>query len=169
MYHLYLFVDSDDNELKNKYIEKAAKHNQMLAENSHPDSGFDLMLPDKTEFMAMIPKFVNFQVKCAMVRELHDSNKPSAFYMYPRSSISKTHIRLANNVGIIDSGYRGCIGGYFDVVNTMTGTTLDKMFRVTQLCSPNLEPFRVTIVHEDSLLGETLRGSGGFGSTGTSA
>ena len=167
MYHLYLFVDSNDEELKNKYIEKAEKHNHMIIENQHPDSGFDLMLPDKTEFIAMSHKFVNFHVKCAMVREFSGSIKPSAFYMYPRSSISKTHIRLANNVGIIDSGYRGCIGGYFDVVNTMTGTTLDKMFRVTQICSPNLEPFKVTIVENDSDLGATLRGEGGFGSTGT--
>ena len=167
MYHLYLFVNSDDNELRNKYIEKAEKHNQMLIQNSHPDSGFDLILPDKTEFMAMSSKFVNFQVKCSMVRESADAIKPSAFYMYPRSSISKTNIRLANNVGIIDSGYRGCIGGYFDVVNTVTGTTLDKMFRVTQLCSPNLEPFKVTVVDDDSVLGNTLRGEGGFGSTGT--
>ena len=29
------------------------------------------------------------------------------FYVYPRSSISKTPLRMANSVGIIDSGYRG--------------------------------------------------------------
>ena len=88
-----------------------------------------------------------------MVRELHDSTKPSAFFICIRDQVfQKTHIRLANNVGIIDSGYRGCIGGYFDVVNTMTGTTLDKMFRVTQLCSPNLEPFRLRLFMRTAFL-----------------
>jgi dUTP pyrophosphatase len=167
MYHLYIFINSDDDELKNKYQEKIYQHNQMICDNSHPDSGFDLMLPDDTEFMPFSSTFVNFKIKCAMMVENPDSNTPTAFYMYPRSSISKTHIRLANNVGIIDSGYRGCIGGYFDVVNTNSATTLEKMFRVTQICSPTLDPFKVTLVQNDSELGVTVRGSSGFGSTGT--
>ena len=30
-----------------------------------------------------------------------------AYFLMPRSSISKTPLRLANSVGLIDSGYRG--------------------------------------------------------------
>ena len=37
--------------------------------------------------------------------------------MYPRSSLSKTMLRLANSVGIIDAGYRGHLIGMFDVIN----------------------------------------------------
>jgi len=46
---------------------------------------------------------------------------PLSFYIAPRSSISKTPFRLANSIGIIDSGYKGyteekqdCIGAMFD-------------------------------------------------------
>ena len=37
--------------------------------------------------------------------------------MYPRSSIYKTPLRLANNTGIIDSGYRGNLMGAFDNIS----------------------------------------------------
>jgi dUTP pyrophosphatase len=35
--------------------------------------------------------------------------KNVSYYLYPRSSISKTQFILQNNVGIIDAGYRGHI------------------------------------------------------------
>ena len=39
-----------------------------------------------------------------------------SYYLYPRSSVStKTPLRLANSVGIIDSGYRGNIKAVFDI------------------------------------------------------
>ena len=30
-----------------------------------------------------------------------------SYYLYPRSSISKTPLRMSNSTGIIDAGYRG--------------------------------------------------------------
>ena len=87
---------------------------------------------------------------------------PTAFYMYPRSSISKTPFRLANNVGIIDCGYRGNLGAYFDCFSNST-EKITKGSRLLQICSPNLLPFRVVLVNS---LDETIRGAGGFGSTG---
>jgi dUTPase len=46
-----------------------------------------------------------------------DSGKSfsTGYYMYPRSSLSKTKLRLANSVGIIDSGYCGFLIGMFDI------------------------------------------------------
>jgi dUTP pyrophosphatase len=88
--------------------------------------------------------------------------------MYPRSSISKSVFRLANNVGIIDSGYRGNIGAFFDIY----GGTSDVYFmergsRFIQLCNSKLEPFKVVVTNDVILPGgETERGAGGFGSTG---
>ena len=38
---------------------------------------------------------------------IDSNNNYLSYYLYPRSSISKLNIRLANSVGIIDSGYRG--------------------------------------------------------------
>lgn len=101
----------------------------------------------------------------------------TGFYMYPRSSLSKTQLRLANSVGIIDAGYRGNLMGMFDVVNTNTNTNINintnadyigrAYERYVQICAPALVPIIVKIVKSTKELGEiTQRGDGGFGSTG---
>ena len=57
-------------------------------------------------------------VRQAWITHIYDEKKnnwePTGYYSYPRSSISKTPLLLANNVGIIDSGYRGNIKVAFD-------------------------------------------------------
>ena len=86
--------------------------------------------------------------------------------MYPRSSISKSNLRLANNVGIIDAGYRGHLIGMFDLKYS-DSITINKFDRYLQICAPNLIPIVVEIVNSREELGEdTDRGNGGFGSTG---
>ena len=91
--------------------------------------------------------------------------------MYARSSISKTDLRLANNVGIIDSGYRGNLIGMFDVLARDAcpadgAVRLISVHRLLQICAPGLEPFWIEYTSDESDLGATARGSGGFGSTG---
>jgi dUTP pyrophosphatase len=116
-----------------------------------------------------LPK-IDFGIVCSMYELNKDGTtnylSPQSFYMYPRSSISKTKYRLSNNVGIIDSGYRGNIGAYFDIYNgTNESYTMERGSRFVQLCNPRLEPFIVKVVNE--LVGQqTERGVGGFGSTG---
>ena len=90
---------------------------------------------------------------------------PVGYYIYPRSSTgSKSPLRLANSVGIIDAGYRG---DYITVFDNWRGTDyqVEKFQRLVQICPPNLTyPMFVDVVDD---LGEpTLRGEGGFGSTG---
>jgi dUTP pyrophosphatase len=85
----------------------------------------------------------------------------TGFYMYPRSSLSKTRLRLANSVGIIDSGYRGHLIGAFDALDDYSVQAGD---RLVQVCAPGLVPIMVTVL--DDLGDVTARGSGGFGSTG---
>lgn len=103
---------------------------------------------------------------------------PSGFYLYPRSSISKTRMRLANSVGIIDAGYRGDIIAAVDTIGLFgsndiwhvwkeTLSPIKKYDRYFQLCAPDLSPFLVHIVDTEAELGApTIRGQGGFGSTG---
>jgi dUTP pyrophosphatase len=94
-------------------------------------------------------------------------SKPESFYMYPRSSISKSNFRLSNNVGIIDSGYRGNIGAFFDIYGgTNDVYIMEKGTRYVQICNSKLEPFKVVVVNDVILPGNTERGTGGFGSTG---
>ena len=100
------------------------------------------------------------------------------FYLYPRSSISKTRMRLANSVGIIDAGYRGDLIAAVDTIGLFgsadiwhvwkeTLSPIKKYDRYFQVCAPDLSPFMVHIVDTaQELSPPTARGQGGFGSTG---
>ena len=175
--------------LEEKYKNAIANHNSNV-ENRFPDSGFDLFLPrefspeNKTEKIDYKIKAAMFKTMSSLQVERENQNalsfnisEPMPYYLYPRSSISKTRVRLANNVGIIDSGYRGNIGAYFDVrdhrreggrTGDLCGpeTVLEKHQRVLQICSNDLSPFKVILIKNIGNLGATERGQGGFGSTG---
>ena len=174
-----LFISVNDNqpELENVYKDAIIKHNKNV-DQLYPDSGFDLFLPDELPDNERHTRKIDFGIQTAMFESLnaicdyeYKVSNPLPFYLYPRSSISKTRVRLANNVGIIDSGYRVNIGGYFDILPPpppppLTTTILEKHQRVIQICSNNLEKFKVVFIKNIESLGETERGAGGFGSTG---
>jgi deoxyuridine 5'-triphosphate nucleotidohydrolase len=87
------------------------------------------------------------------------------YYMYPRSSMYKSGIMLANSVGIIDRTYRGTLKALVTNLNEHTYPNVVAGTRIMQIVAPDMGHIReIKIV--DSL-SETVRGSGGFGSTGT--
>ena len=166
-YILYMHVDRRMRDLDDIYNEKTIVHNQQLLTNDNPDSGFDLFTPTDVQMSVDHVNKIDLMVKCKMVKiDSRGREIPSAFYMYPRSSISKQKVRLANNVGIIDSGYRGNLCGMFDVIYKNSDHICEKHTRLLQICTPTLEPFRIIKVQSDIELGSTQRGQGGFGSTG---
>ena len=161
---LYLFVDSDDEQLLKWYKEKVEEHNNHVNNDSNPNSGFDICMTDDYTFnYGFISQKVDSHLKCSMV----DSNtkKSVGFYTYPRSSISKTPLILANHVGIIDSGYRGNLIGAFRNLSH-DNFKVNKYDRLLQICHSTLCPFNVVLVDSVDKLGVTSRGEGGFGSTG---
>ena len=150
------------------------------------DSGFDLFMPKNLNFQAWETQIVDLGISCAaykicpMTRDERRGRDafadfgvphhlrgmklvPSPFYIYPRSSISKTPFRLANGTGIVDSGYRGNLKGAFDCAKPTAGV-INKYSRLLQICMPDLSPFEIRLVGE---LDKTRRGAGGFGSTGS--
>ena len=172
---LFISIEPEHNGLEEIYKNAISNHNENI-KKSHPDSGFDLFMPNEIVDNSQKIEKVNFGIKTAMFSNIfvephtneYYGSKPEPFYLYPRSSISKTRVRLANNVGIIDSGYRGNICAYFDI-NTHANADpliLSKHQRVLQICSNTLEPFKVILIKDIESLGETERGTGGFGSTG---
>lgn len=186
VYILKLFVDSDDNELCRLYKEKADEVNKYYWNKSirnldkYYDAGFDLYCPEGATVSYGNTLKINHKVKCSMAFVLDESadwgketliklNNVS-YYTYPRSSTgSKSPLRLANSVGIIDAGYRGHLISVFDHVKPNESEfVVEKYQRLMQICSPNMTyPLIVQIVStEAELSGPTARGSGGFGSTG---
>jgi dUTP pyrophosphatase len=140
-------------------------------ERFYPDSGFDLLFPQDVTFdTGFVTKFVDLNVKTEMLYVDCTSNAYSscAFTVYPRSSISKSPLMLANQTGIIDSGYRGNLIGAFRWLkydNAITQFDVSRHTRLLQACHPTLCPVYVVIVEEEQL-STSERGAGGFGSTG---
>lgn len=92
---------------------------------------------------------------------------PSADYgafVFARSGLAIKHgIGLLNSVGVIDSDYRGEIKvGLINQINE--AYTIEPGERIAQMV---IMPVSMMPVEEVDALGETDRGAGGFGSTGT--
>lgn len=170
---LKLFVANNDMRLA--YMDAIEKREKKwLTSCDFVDAGFDLFNPSEKmikplNFNAnMHAAMIDYEIKCAayMYTALDKAPTSTGFYLYPRSSISKTPFRLANSVGIIDSGYRGNIMAALDCLLDY-GQKVNKMDRLVQICAPNLCPILVEIVsNEEELSTKTERASGGFGSTG---
>jgi len=167
---LKIFIENDD--LKELYKASVAKHNYNILNNKYLDAGFDLYIPNNYEPIKLDEhKFkVDFNIKCAahIIYNYPDgvhTTYNTGFYMYPRSSLSNTNLRLANSVGIIDSGYRGNLMGVFDIIDD-NGYNISNGYRLVQICAPSLNPIYVELVDFiDELGSHTERGEGGFGST----
>lgn len=162
---LKIYIDNNDTEIKQKYIDFANNHNGKLL-NQQLDAGVDLFTPNKIVASNYVNK-VDLNVICAAQMYLDNGKQYSTgYYMYPRSSLSKTPLRLANSVGIIDAGYRGHLIGMFDLINS-SEFIVSKYDRLLQICAPGLVPIVIDVVNDIGDLGEqTDRGNGGFGSTG---
>lgn len=80
--------------------------------------------------------------------------------VYPRSSLSNKDLILANHVAVLDSGYRGELKLRFKKTGDDVYEIGDKIAQIMVVPFPKIE------FEEVDELSESLRGGGGFGSTG---
>ena len=142
-----LLINPFSLEVKNIYEEHDHFHDG--------DAGLDLFIIHEQTVNAGESAFIHLQIACA-----NEDNKP--YLLLPRSSISKTPLRLSNSIGLIDAGYRGEIIAAVDNIKNYS-YKLEPGQRLFQLVAMDGSPIHFEIVDE---LSETSRGSGGFGSTG---
>ena len=119
------------------------------------DAGLDLYVLEDIYFESGESKAIKLGFSC-------EPEDGKAYYLLPRSSISKTPLRMANSIGLIDGGYRGEIMAVCDNIKTES-YTVEKGQRLFQLVSADSSPIKYELVEE---LEMTTRGIGGFGSTG---
>ena len=200
VYLLYIYIDPNlPQNIKHNYIEKMNKHNEKIdqfldlhrnnsvfSKNINNidmnlycfDAGFDLFNIDDIDIDYQFIQnnhtiIIDHKIICAM----KFNNYYVSYYLYSRSSTAtKTPLRLANSVGIIDSGYRGTIKAafdfnlaYFNNNNNNNKYSIQSNSRYVQITPPDLSnfPMRVIIVDDiNELGGNTSRGDLGFGSTG---
>ena len=166
--NMYKESSKNNNELVDKYLECCEKTNEGGDDDTITycyNSGFDLFCPANVECTHINKYMLDHNISCSMTY----GGRFVGYYLYVRSSTPiKTPLRLANNVGIIDSGYRGNIKGCFDIIDTKSNFNFEKGNRYMQLCPPDIgKPMKVHIVDAFHNLGKkNNRNCGGFGSTG---
>ena len=137
--------------LNNSALEMYREHGHF-----HPgDAGLDLYILEELTIEPGETKPIKLGVAC-------EPQDGKAYYLLPRSSISKTPLRLANSIGLIDGGYRGELMAMCDNIKT-DPYTVEKGQRLFQIVACDSSPITYELVDD---LSETSRGSGGFGSTG---
>ena len=143
-------------ELLIKTLNNTAK--EMYENHGHfheGDAGLDLYVIEEMEFLPGETHLIKLGISCQPING-------KAYYLFPRSSISKTPLRMSNSIGLIDGGYRGEIMVPCDNIKDCA-YDIKKGERLFQLVAMNNSPISYKIVEK---LSETTRGSGGFGSTG---
>ena len=119
------------------------------------DAGLDLYVVEDIEFPPMETKLIKLGISC-------EPKDGKAYYLMPRSSISKTPLRMSNSIGLIDGGYRGEIMASCDNIKDYI-YKVEKGQRLFQLVAFDSSPINYYLKEE---LSDSTRGSGGFGSTG---
>lgn len=165
---LRIFLDTNDEETINKYNSAVDAHNEKVFNNTFFDAGFDLFAPNIECFLPDKPfaNKIDYQIKTAGYMCCGDYEPyPTGFFIYPRSSISNTHLMLANSIGVIDSTYRGNLMAKFKLLGDFH--KVEKHDRLVQIVAPNMCRIKAVIVNSvEELSPTTERGEGGFGSTG---
>jgi dUTPase len=156
-YTLHLAVDPA---LHTLYTAAAIKYTDTPM--SDRNSGFDLF--NETDLQVSDFALLKFGVVAACATSTQDT---AAYWLCPRSSMSKTGLICANSQGLIDKGYRGPIMG---AVRSLTGfVSVVREERLFQLVAGDAQPWANVIIYENANqlpVPMTVRGAGGFGSTG---
>ncbi|ORM39729.1 Deoxyuridine 5'-triphosphate nucleotidohydrolase [Babesia sp. Xinjiang] len=132
------------------------------------DCGLDLFCPEtitiparKTVDVALGIKIAAYRIRDAEDRK-NDNLRNVGWILAPRSSISRTPLRVSNSIGIIDAAYRGEIRVALDNISEEP-YTIQQGDRLVQVVSYDGEEITYEIVEQ---LDATERGERGFGSTG---
>jgi dUTP pyrophosphatase len=130
-----------------------------FGQRENTNAGFDLFVPEDVSFAPNEKKLVSMKVKTKMTKDGQDVH----YWMPPRSSISKTGLLLCNSIGVIDKTYRGELMAF--LWNTTSNpVVVKKGERLVQIVAPDMG--HISRVEQVKSLDQTVRGEGGFGSTG---
>ena len=115
------------------------------------DAGMDVYAVSKTE----TDKFVEYGTGLAF-----EIPSDHVLLVFPRSSVSNTHLQMANSVGVLDSGYRGELKLRYRKHGPEDYNIGDRVGQIIVM------PFPLVEFEETDQLTESERGKGGFGSSG---
>ena len=151
--------------IETKNIELYANHSTYNA----GDAGLDLFITENVTIKGNETVIVDLGIKCQS-RSISFNMynwicgkffKYHSYFLFPRSSISKTPLIMKNSIGLIDKGYVGNLK--IALYNTSNDDfILERGQRYVQLVNSDLSDAKIRLVDSQR---STQRGDGGFGST----
>lgn len=128
---------------------------QLPTRGSNDAAGLDLYCP----FHVIVPSDSQKRIPLGVAVEI-----PKGYMglLVPRSSMSKTPLRCANSVGVIDSDYRGELSIAYENISCENYT----IFRGERIAQLIIMPISIVDIEEVQELSGTERGTGGYGRTG---
>jgi dUTP pyrophosphatase len=158
---LYLYViDPNHRELQREHV-----RNRRVT-----DSGVDLISQNKV-LNVTVPANLGVEIRTGVIAAALDAQgKPAPYLLLARSSTSLTPLRMSNQIGLADAGYRGELIARVDCLDSQRWEyTITEGHRLFQIVQHNWLPFQQVILvdtPEDLPAPPDNRGGGGFGSTG---
>ena len=155
IYYNHSFLMANPNTILIKPLTMLARQKYQTHSAFHQgDSGLDLFCLEDMVIKSNQTATIKFGIAC---------QANSSYWLLPRSSISKTSLRMANSMGLIDWGYRGELMAVVDHIKPNAEVqALKAGDRLFQLAFPSLNPIKAIVV---DFINPTSRGTGGFGST----
>jgi dUTP pyrophosphatase len=172
---LYLYViDPHHRELQREHVRNRRS----------TDSGVDLISQNKVLDVAVcvcagagctkeycLPCNLGVEIRTGVVAAALDGyGKPAPYLLLARSSTSLTPLRMSNQIGLADAGYRGELIARVDCLDASLQTyTIPEGRRLFQIVQHNWLPFNDVVLVDspaDLPAPPDNRGGGGFGSTG---
>lgn len=141
-----------------------------VAKRRPTDSGVDLLCPETTLDFSSSPLAAELKTGVIAAAKTY-LGTPAPYLLLARSSTSLTPLRMANQIGLADAGYRGELIARVDCVDpTRHQYPIEFGRRLFQIVQHNWLPFEHVHVVEslaDLPPPPDARGAGGFGSTGS--
>lgn len=162
MYNMSLYVYVPDSDLR-------WNMQQHVLGRRWTDSGFDLLSPGDTLDFRNSSYGVEMKLG-AHFAAVDKQGNPVPYLLLARSSMSLTPLRMSNQIGLADAGYRGELIARVDCVSNNREYVVERGRRLFQVVQHNWLPWK-DIIFVNSLddlpAAPDNRGAGGFGSTGS--
>lgn len=139
------------------------------SKSSSEDSGLDLFMPNRE--IVVPARAISFPINLETRIALYKEDIRIPFLLVPRSSTgSRTPLRLANSIGVIDKFYTGDLIALVDNISDKD-FVISPQSRLFQIMAPNMKPITVTKTYNSleeflTKFSKGQRGEAGLGSTG---
>ena len=130
----------------------------MPGEKGESNSPLYIYFPANVIIAAKSCVNIDLEIACEMLGDFGNNGYQNlSFYIYANPNLEKTPLIMANHLEVIDSRYRGMLSVAFRNLSD-SDFEIKRGDTLLQICAPNLEDFKYTVVRT---LSQSVRNGGG--------